>query len=380
MRIALFSGNYNYIREGANQALNHLVDYLESDRGDTVRVYSPTTSTPAFEPAGDLVSVPSVALPLRSEFRLALALPRAIRDDVRRFAPDLIHVSTPDILGTRAQSFAKRLGLPIVASLHTRFETYPAFYGLGALRPLVEAHLKRFYRRSDHVLAPTPALAAEMRRLRGDDHVSLWSRGVDRARFDPARRDNNWRRAHGWSDDDAVVLFFGRLVLEKGVGDFIAIVRKLQEDGHAVRPLIVGAGPAAGLFDALPGAVMTGHLDGAELAQAVASADILLNPSTSEAFGNVVLEAMAAGLAVVSAAAPSAKALIDQGRTGLLCPPGNHAAFAAAIEPLLESPAQRAALAAAARQASAAYGWTEASHSVARAYQSVLARRVGKTR
>ena len=108
MRVALFSGNYNYLREGANQALNRLAGHLERE-GHAVRVYSPVTDTPAFEPQGELVAVPSIALPVRGEFRLARGLPAQIRKDIRRFSPDLVHVSTPDVLGTRAQSFAKRL-------------------------------------------------------------------------------------------------------------------------------------------------------------------------------------------------------------------------------------------------------------------------------
>ena len=369
MRIALFSGNYNYVREGANQALNILVRYLEQVRGDSVRVYSPVTETPAFKPAGTLVPVPSIPLPRRSEFQLALSLPRAIRADLMQFAPDIVHVSTPDILGTRAQTFAKSLGIPIIASLHTRFETYLDYYGLGWARPLAEAHLNRFYRRSDHVLAPTPALVADIARLRGDDRVSLWSRGVDRDLFDPARRDADWRRANGWSDENVVILYFGRLVREKGIDPFIAIVRDLQRRGLNIRPLIVGAGPEASAFEVLPGAVMTGHLDGESLAKAVASADILLNPSTTEAFGNVTLEAMASGLAVVSAASASAEAMIEKDRTGILCLPDDLESYAAAIERLIESPDRRQAMGAAARQASAAYSWDAASQSVADAYR-----------
>ena len=369
MRIALFSGNYNYVREGANQALNILVRYLEQVRGDSVRVYSPVTETPAFEPAGTLVPVPSIPLPRRSEFQLALSLPRAIRADLMQFAPDIVHVSTPDILGTRAQTFAKSLGIPIIASLHTRFETYLDYYGLGWARPLAEAHLNRFYRRSDHVLAPTPALVADIARLRGDDRVSLWSRGVDRDLFDPARRDADWRRANGWSDENVVILYFGRLVREKGIDPFIAIVRDLQRRGLNIRPLIVGAGPEASAFEVLPGAVMTGHLDGESLAKAVASADILLNPSTTEAFGNVTLEAMASGLAVVSAASASAEAMIEKDRTGILCLPDDLESYAAAIERLIESPDRRQAMGAAAREASAAYSWDAASQSVADAYR-----------
>ena len=89
-----------------------------------------------------------------------------------------------------------------------------------------------------------------------------------------------------------------------------------------MRPLVVGDGPARAWFEAqLPGARFTGHLDGEALGRAVASADILVNPSTTEAFGNVNLEAMAAGLALVSADVGSAQALIEHGRSGLLVPP-----------------------------------------------------------
>jgi glycosyltransferase involved in cell wall biosynthesis len=374
MRIALFSGNYNYIREGANQALNMLVAYLEG-RGHQVRVYSPVTDTPAFEPAGTLVPVPSIAFPVRNEFRLALGLPRSIRRNVLDFAPDIVHVATPDILNTRAQTFARQLGIPIVASMHTRFETYLDHYHLGWLRPGVEALLRRFYRRSDHVLAPTPPLVEEMMRLRGDHEVSLWSRGVDRKRFDPARRDMTWRRAQGWADEDVVLLFFGRLVLEKGVEDYASAVGILEKRGLRVRPLVVGAGPASDPFKALRGAVLTGHLQDDELARAIASADILLNPSRSEAFGNVVLEAMASGLAIVSADAPSATALIEHAQTGLLCPPGDPAVYADAVESLVAVPERRQRIGSAARSASAAYRWNDASASVERAYQKLLDRK-----
>ncbi len=372
MRIALFSGNYNYVREGANQALNRLVAHGEK-KGHKFRIYSPVTDTPAFEPSGDLVPVPSIALPVRSEFRLAPGLPAKIRDDVRAFGPDLIHVSTPDILGTRAQSFAKRLGVPVVASLHTRFETYLSFYRLDWLRPLAEAHLRRFYRRSDHVLVPTEKIAREMSDLRGDDRVTVWSRGVDRELFSPKRRDLDWRRKQGRKDDDVVVLFFGRLVVEKGVEDFIQIVRQVQAQGIQAKPLAVGAGPAEKAFAALPDALLTGHLDGAELARAIASADILIHCSNTEAFGNVVLEAMASGLAIVSSDSDSSKALIADGRDGLLCPAGDVGCLAREVSALATARDRRRDLGKAARSASAAYSWDKASNSVLDAYSRTLA-------
>jgi len=302
-------------------------------------------------------------------------MPRAIRTDVERFAPDLIHVSVPDILNTRAQTFAISRGLPVVASLHTRFETYPAHYpGLRWLAALAAAQQRRFYRRADLVLVPTVPLLKEMKETRGDDHVALWSRGVDRERFSPANRDRDWRRAQGWSDDDVVVLFFGRLVLEKGVDTFADAIRLLQQRGHNVRPLIVGAGPAEPRLRDLDGAHFTGHLDDGDLSRAVASADMMLIPSRSEAFGNVVLEAMAAGLAVVSADAPSAAALIRDGRTGLLVASSDPAGYAAAAEHLITHSDERRRLGEAAREASSAYSWDAASAQAEAAYFEMLAR------
>lgn len=372
MRIALFSGNYNYLREGANQALNILVRYLEERAGFTVRVYSPVTDTPAFEPAGTLIPVPSIALPVRSEFRLALGLNRTLRDDIRRFQPDVIHVSTPDILGCRAQTFAKEIGVPIVASMHTRFETYLDYYGIGWARPLLDAHLRRFYRRCDHVVAPTRALVEELQDLRGDTNVSVWSRGIDAALFTPQRRDLGWRRTQGIGDDEVVILFLGRLVLEKGIETFVAAVKRLQEKGLRVRPLIVGAGPAAARFAALANAVSTGHLMGADLARAIASADVLLSPSTTEAFGNILVEAMASGLPVVSADAQNSRSILTDGRDGFLCPPADVTAYAGALERLVLSADLRRSMGSAALHASMRYSWDAASESVAEVYRSLV--------
>lgn len=346
--------------------------WLEGTAGHKVRVYSPVTDTPAFEPAGTLIPVPSVALPIRGEFRLALGLPAVIRRDIMRFGPDIVHVATPDILDTRAQTFAKKIGVPIVASQHTLFETYLEHYHLGWLRPLAEAHLARFYRRSDHVLVPTDALAADMRRLRADDAVTVWSRGVDRALFYPARRDMAWRRSKGLDDGDVAVLFFGRLVLEKGIARFVSVIARLRRQGLPVRALVVGDGPAGRAFDTLPDAVLTGHLEGEELARAVASADVLYHPSMTETFGNVVLEAMAAGLPVVAADAPSSRSLLDGHRAGVLCPSDDIDTACAALAELAQSPERRRDLGNAAWERSALYSWDAASMAVERAYRLVL--------
>lgn len=377
MRVALFSGNYNCVRDGANRALNRLVAHLLA-RGAAVRVYSPTIAEPAFAPAGDLVSVPSVPIPGRSEFRIAMGLPRSIRADVERFAPNIIHVSAPDFLGTGAQKLARKLGVPVAASLHTRFETYFDYYGLGAFRSWGERRLQRFYQGSDRVLAPNAASAESLVAMGvADRDIAIWGRGVDPSAFSPALRDLSLRRELGYRDDEIVPLFFGRLVLEKGIVAFADTIWILKERGHVLRPLIVGAGPAEARFRALlPDAVFTGHLDARSLGTAVASADILINPSITEAFGNVNLEAMASGLAVVSADVGSAQALMTHGESGLLVEPAP-ALLADAVEQLIDFPDRRFELARAGHAASLRHRWPEILDSVIASYADMLLKRSG---
>ena len=168
-----------------------------------------------------------------------------------------------------------------------------------------------------------------------------------------------------------MVLFFGRLVHEKGLDTFAATVAELRRRGIRLRPLVVGDGPAGPwLEERLGEAVFAGHLDGEALGRAVASADILVNPSVTEAFGNVNLEAMAAGLAVVSADVGSAQALIEHERQGLLVAPKDPAAYADAVETLIRHPARRARLGAAAAEASLAFNWDDILDSVIGVYRS----------
>lgn len=374
LRVALFSGNYNYTRDGANKALNRLVGHL-LDHGAAVRVYSPTGRRPAFDPVGDLVSVPSIAIPGRAEFRVALGLPRKIAADVRDFAPNVVHVSAPDGLGTGAQRLARELGLPVVASMHTRFETYLDFYGLRWLRQWAVRRQRDFYCASDRVLVPNGASKKDLGEMGVPAaSIGIWSRGVEHALFNPARRDPAWRHALGYASDDLVLLFFGRLVREKGTACFADAVHELRRRGLAVRPLIVGDGPARAEMAAQIGeAVFLGHLDGEDLGRAVANADILLNPSLTEAFGNVNLEAMAAGVCVVSANVGSASAIITDGKDGYLIG-ADPSAFAEAIQKIASDSVTRKRVGRNACATAQSYQWSEVLDDVVRAYRDLAAR------
>ncbi|MFK3890140.1 glycosyltransferase family 4 protein [Sphingomonas sp. NPDC079357] len=374
LRVAFFSGNYNYVRDGANQAQNLLVGYL-LDQGVQVRVYSPTTPTPAFEARGTVVDVPAIPMPGgRGEYKLGRGLPAQPRRDLEAFDPHLVHVSAPEFLGHAAVTWARRRGVPVVATVHTRFETYFQYYGLSLVQPVIVAILRRFYNRADRVLVPTPSMAEVIRDFGVTTPISLWGRGVNHRRFHPAARSLAWRRSLGIGDDEVTIGFLGRLVLEKGLGVFANVLARLDALGVRHRVLVVGKGPARDWFaQRVPQAAFAGFQSGDDLGRAVASMDLLFNPSVTETWGQVTSEAMAAGVPVVAARATGAVDLLQDGRTGFLVPPEDLDGYAAAIARLISDPALRAEMGEAAHRRAQDFRWDTANAAVLQAYQEVLA-------
>jgi phosphatidylinositol alpha 1,6-mannosyltransferase len=375
LRIALYSGNYNYVRDGANQALNRLVGYLLG-QGAAVRVYSPTTATHAFPPTGDLVDVPATPIPGRGEYRFSLGLSPRLRRDLKAFAPNVVHVSSPDVSGHRMLTWARNRRLPVLASVHTRFETYLRYYNMAWGEPLVEAVLRRFYRRCDALVAPSESMAQCLRDQRMNYDIGIWSRGVDREIFHSGRRSLDWRRSLGIADEDVVIGFLGRLVMEKGLDVFSDTIDELRRRGLPHKVLVVGEGPARGWLEArLPGACFVGFQAGDDLARAVASMDVLFNPSVTETFGNVTLEAMACGLPVVAAIATGSESLVDDHRSGRLVRPGAIHQFAEALKGYVEQPDRRAAHGAAGEARSRDFSWDAINQEVADTYLRLIRQR-----
>lgn len=375
LRIALVTGNYNYVRDGANQALNRLVDYLLRQNA-RVRAYSPTVDEPAFPPTGDLVSVPSVAAPGRKEYRLPVSLTPRVRRDLQAFDPNIVHVASPDFVSHRAISWARRRGIPVVASVHTRFETYLAYYHLEPLEPYVRAVLRRFYRRCDALLVPAESTAAVLRAQRMNRNIAIWARGVDREQFNPGRRDMAWRRSLGIADDELAVAFLGRVVMEKGLDVFADTADELTCRGVPHKVIVIGEGPARPWFEErLPSGIFLGHQEGPDLARDLASADVLLNPSITETFGNVTLEAMACKLPVIAAEATGATSLIRDRENGMLVEAGDIGGFADALQAYAENPALREQHGAAGLAFAETQDWDRINSAVIRTYRRAIERR-----
>lgn len=375
LRVALFSGNYNYVRDGANQALNRLVGYLLRE-GVHVRVYSPTVKHPAFPATGDLVDIPAIPIPVRSEYRFPVAVPKRVRHDLELFNPNVVHVSSPDLVGHRAVSWARRHKVAAVASVHTRFDTYLAYYHLQALEPLARGIIRRFYHRCEVVMAPAESTALILRAQRMNRDITIWSRGVDREQFNPDRRDLEWRRSLGIADDEMVIAFLGRIVMEKGLDVCSDAIHAFEPLGFRHRVLVIGEGPARPWFEQqLPEAIFVGQQTGNDLARALASADLFLNPSITEAFGNVTVEAMACALPVLAAEATGATNLVRSGITGTLVDGGSPEEFADALAAYARDPELRRRHGAAGLELAKTMDWDTINSAVIRAYRHAIVKR-----
>ena len=269
LRVALVSGNYNMVRDGPTQALNRLVRHL-LDQGGAVRIFAPTVENPQVEAVGDLVSVPSLPIPFRPEYHFTFGLKGDTRRAFEEFRPNIVHVASPDRTCQQAVEWAREHDVPVLASVHTRFETYPRYYKMGFLEPVIESLLRRFYRKCDALVAPSPGMVDVLCSQRMNRDIGIWTRGIDREVFHPGARDMEWRRGLGIADDEVVITFLGRLVMEKGLDVFVDTIIELRKKQIPHKVMVIGDGPARGWFEkALPGGIFVGHQGGKCLGRAV---------------------------------------------------------------------------------------------------------------
>jgi glycosyltransferase involved in cell wall biosynthesis len=357
LRVALITSSYNFIADGVALTLNRLVGYLHSQGVETL-VFAPTAPTSALAHEGTLVSVPSMPLPGRPEYRLAFGLGGQAKRQLLDFAPDLIHVAVPDLLGQAALTLAERHGIPVVASYHTRYETYLRHYWyLAGQEARLKRMLARFYGRCREVYVPSESVREALLADGLKDNFKPWPRGIDTRRFNPDRRSLEWRARQGIGADELVILHVSRLVREKRLDTLTGALNRITMP-H--RTIIVGDGPDRGFAEReLPQALFLGFLNGDKLATAYASSDIFVFPSDSESFGNVTLEAMASGLACVAANATGSRSLVVDGETGFLAPSDDAAAFAAHITVLARDAGLRQRMGQAGRARALSFSWEE---------------------
>ena len=372
MKIAFFTETFLPKVDGIVTRLTKTIQHLVA-AGDEVLVFCPEGAPDTWMGAR-VVGVPAVPLPLYPELKLALPRP-AVSEALERFAPDLVHVVNPAVLGLGGIWLAKTRTLPLVASYHTHLPKYLEHSGRGMLEPLLWELLKAAHNQARLNLCTSTAMVSELSE-KGIQHTALWQRGVDTELFRPELASPTMRqRLHGGHDDTGhLLLYIGRLSAEKQIERIRPVMQAMPE----ARLALVGDGPhrqqLERVFEGTP-TTFVGYLAGEELAAAYASGDAFLFPSSTETLGLVLLEAMAAGCPVVGAARGGIPDIVTDGVNGCLYNPDDPDSLSAAVHRLLDDPAQRRALRLAARQEAERWGWAGATEQLRGYYRQVLAQR-----
>jgi glycosyltransferase involved in cell wall biosynthesis len=324
LRIAVVTETFPPEVNGVAMTLGRIVDGL-LQRGHAVQVVRPRQAkegplATAMRSGLDEVLSRGVPVPAYGELRFGLPSKNRLVKLWSEKRPDIVHVVTEGPLGWSAVAAARALHLPVTSSFHTNFQSYSQHYGIGLFKKTIEGYLRKLHNRTQATLVPTRAMVAELE-ARGYHNVGLMSRGVAIEQFSPTKRLAELRGSWGVADDALVVLHVGRLAKEKNIALVIAAFRAIKARVPTATMVFVGDGPLRKQAqESCPDAIFAGVRKGEDLAQHYASGDLFVFPSLTETFGNVVPEALASGLAVVSYSHAAAKELIVSGRNGVLVP------------------------------------------------------------
>jgi phosphatidylinositol alpha 1,6-mannosyltransferase len=333
MKIAYFIGTLKK-EDGVTRVLLALIREAQKKEFGSV-IVTGWAEDASISPA-PVIQVPSIIFPLYKEYRLSLPGIRGFSRQLDEFQPDIIHLHSPDTIAWSALKYAKKRKVPIMATYHTDFGRYLAYYHLSFLRPAVWIALKRLYKQMRFVTTPSQVISDELIG-HGIPNVQTIPWGVEFARFDISFRSPEWRQKILKDGQKTILLCVCRLTWEKDLRTLAQTYNLLKKNRSDFAMVIAGDGPAKKELQSLmPGAIFLGHLEGLEFSKVYASCDIFLFPSTTETFGNVTVEAMASGLVPVVADAGGSKTLVRDGENGFLARPKNSDDFCKKVSRLLD--------------------------------------------
>jgi glycosyltransferase involved in cell wall biosynthesis len=336
LRISVVTETYPPEVNGVARTVGLMVEAL-CERGHDVELVRPRQRTERARSSGALLReqlVPGFPIPFYRHLQIGVAPPRLLHKAWTEWRPDVVQVVTEGPLGWAAVSAARRLGIPICSDFHTNFHSYSRHYGLGVFASIVSRYLRILHNRTECTLVPTAEMQAGLTAL-GFARAKVVGRGVDSWLFSPARRSERLRSTWGCRGNETVALYVGRLAPEKNLGLFVRAALAMRVFDPSLRIVLVGDGPqAAALRAQHPEFVFAGMRTGGDLAEHYASADVFLFPSVTETFGNVTLEAMASGLAVVAFDYAAARQYLRHESSALLAPYDDAAALVGMAERL----------------------------------------------
>ena len=360
LRVAMVTETYPPEINGVAMTMGRIVTGLQA-RGHAVQLIRPRQhpgERPVDQPLFEEVLQRGVPIPRYDALKLGLPAKQALMRLWAKHRPDIVHVVTEGPLGWSALAAASKLKLPVSTDFHTNFHSYSAHYGVGWLKTPITAYLRKFHNKALSTLVPTESLREELKGL-GFRNLEVVARGVDTALFNPQRRSTALRQTWGARSADLVALSVGRLAPEKNLALTLRAYKLMRELQPQLRLVLVGDGPERGRLEREnPDLIFAGMRIGEDLAAHYASADVFLFPSVTETYGNVTVEAMASGLAVVAYDYAAAQQHIRHGDNGILVPFGAADDYAQAAAALANTGPQVRALGLRARATTEKLDWS----------------------
>jgi len=274
-----------------------------------------------------------------------------------------IIISTPGPVGLTALLAAKMLNLQTSGIYHTDFPQYIRILTEDSfLESMAWRYMQWFYGQLDTVFVNSEDYRQSwIKRGLDPAKLKILPRGLDTELFHPARRDPAFFEKFGTCNGEVRLLYVGRISREKDLDLLVTAYRRLRNEGLPIQLFVVGHGPySEALAKSLPEAFFTGYLTGTELATAYASADIFVFPSTTDTFGNVILEAQACGVPVIVSDSGGPKELVEDGMNGLITRSRDVDDFTRAIRSLIADAALRERMGSAARKSVIDRSWPNA--------------------
>ena len=371
MKVVYFTESLPPNTDGVQRTLCYLVETLESEKVD-YKFYSPFKPDKNIEWTNKVRKILSVPLILYKDYRVGIPYFSGLKSELDKFKPDIIHITSPTLLGNYGLSYAKKRDIKAVSSYHTHFISYITYYGFPKkLENIAWGYFKWFYNQFDCIYAPSPSAVKELDN-HGISRVELWQRGVELSRFSPKHRNDQLRKYLG-AEDKSILLFVGRLVKEKDLDDLIKANDLLKQRGNDFKLVLVGDGPMREeLEEKLPDALFAGYRHKKELSEFYASADVFVFPSTTETFGNVVLEAFASGLPAVVVNKGGVADIVNDKKDGFIAEPNNPTDFADKIEFLLNSENELIKMGYQAQITAKNYRWDYINRNLLKSYENLI--------
>lgn len=359
LRIAMVTETYPPEVNGVARTVGLMAEGLQQ-RGHSVQLVRPRQNghdVAARGPRFEEILGRGIPIPRYTQLKMGLPAKGELVRAWSERVPDIVHIATEGPLGWSALSAARKLGIPVATDFHTNFHAYSRHYGFAWLASPVMAYLRCFHNRADCTLVPTAELAEELGAA-GYRGLRVVGRGVNPEVFHPERRSRELRAQWGADDDTPVALCVSRFASEKNFPLVIEAYEAMRRERPDAKLVLVGDGPlSTELARRNVGYVIAGRLVNGKLSAHYASGDIFLFPSTTETFGNVTLEAMASGLAIVAYRYAAARQHLEHGRSALLAPFDDSKAFIAAACRAVKDPAMARGLGRAARSAARPLTW-----------------------